>query len=79
MIGIWRWFTQDNWIAIIFIALGIAIAIFRPLSRADVWLQGMPDSVMTVILAGLAIAVLAVALLGRPGLKALMILWVLLP
>jgi len=42
-------------------------------------LKGTPDGVLTILLVGLAIAVLIVALKGPPLLKATMAAWVLLP
>jgi len=63
----------------ILIGLGILVIAFDPLDKLDAYLRGAPDTVLTATLLGLAASISAVALVARPALKALLILWIVAP
>lgn len=51
----------------------------HPLNRLERWLQGWPESSLTVLLLLLAAVIVWVALTGRPLIKAAVAAWVLFP
>ena len=62
------------------IAIGLAMIALHPWSqRIDGWLKGLPDDVMTAILVLLAIIIICIAFGARPAIKALLILWIVMP
>ena len=63
----------------ILIGLGILVIAFDSLDKLDAYLRGAPDTVLTATLLGLAASIWAVALVARPALKALLILWIVAP
>ena len=67
------------WGAVV-IAIGLGMIVLHPWSeRLDGWLKGLPNDVMTTILILLAIVIICVALGARPAVKALLILWIVMP
>jgi len=63
----------------ILIGLGILMIALDPLGKLDTYLRGAPDTVLTATLLGLAATILVIALVARPSLKALLILWIAAP
>ena len=64
----------------VLVAIGLGMIALHPWSeRLDGWLKGLPNDVMTAILIFLAILIVCVALVARPSIKALLILWIVLP
>lgn len=51
----------------------------HPLNRLEGWLQGWPESSLTILLLLLAAVIVLVALRGRPLLKAAVAAWVVFP
>jgi hypothetical protein len=61
-------------------AIGVAMIPLHPWSqRLDGWLKGLPRDVMTAILVLLAIIIVSIAFSARPAIKALLILWIVMP
>jgi hypothetical protein len=63
----------------VLIGLGILTIVLDPLDKLDAYLRGAPDTVLTATLFGLAAAISIIALVARPSLKALLILWIVAP
>jgi len=63
----------------VLIGLGVLVVVIDPFDKLDAYLRGAPDTVLTATLLGLAVSISAVALVARPSLKALLILWVVAP
>ena len=64
----------------VLMAIGLAMIALHPWSqRVDGWLEGVPDDVMTAILVLLAIIIVVIAFSARPAIKALLILWIVMP
>ena len=71
---------DDRIWGVVLISIGLAIIAFHPWSeRIDGWLKGLPNDVMTAILVLLAIIIICIALFARPAIKALLILWIVMP
>ena len=65
---------------VVLIAIGFAMIALHPWAeRIDGWLKGLPNDVMTAILLLLAIIIICAALGARPAIKALLILWIVMP
>ena len=64
---------------IVLISLGIVGMVLDPFDKVDAYLRGATNTVLTATLLGLAALTTVVALSARPSLKALLILWILLP
>jgi hypothetical protein len=72
--------VDDRIWGIVLIAIGVAMIALHPWSeRIDGWLKGLPSDVMTAILILLAIVVICIAFGARPAVKALLILWIVMP
>ena len=72
--------VDDRIWGVVLIAIGLAMIALHPWSeRLDGWLKGLPNDVMTAILVLLAIIIICVALGARPAVKALLILWIVMP
>jgi len=63
----------------ILIGLGILMIALDPLGKLDAYLRGAPNTVLTETLLGLAILISLTAVVARPSLKALLILWIVAP
>ena len=71
---------DDRFWGVVLIAIGVAMIALHPWSqRLDGWLKGLPNDVMTTVLVLLAIAIIGIAFFVRPALKALLILWIVMP
>ena len=72
--------VDDRIWGVVLIAIGLGMIALHPWSeRLDGWLKGLPNDVMTAILILLAIMIICVALGARPAIKALLILWIVMP
>ena len=72
--------VDDRIWGVVLIAIGIAMIALHPWSeRIDGWLKGLPNDVMTAILVLVAIIIICIALVARPAVKALLILWIIMP
>ena len=72
--------VDDRIWGVVLIAIGVAMIALHPWSeRIDGWLKGLPNDVMTAILLSLAIIIICAALGARPAIKALLILWIVMP
>jgi predicted MFS family arabinose efflux permease len=72
--------VDDRIWGVVLIAIGVAMIALHPWSeRIDGWLKGMPDHTMTAILVLFAIIIICIAFGARPAIKALLILWIVMP
>ena len=72
--------VDDRIWGVVLIAIGVAMIALHPWSgRIDGWLKGLPNDVMTAILIMLAVIIICIALGARPAVKALLILWIVMP
>ncbi len=72
--------VDDRIWGVTLVAIGLAMIALHPWSqRLDGWLKGLPNDVMTAILVLLAIIIICIALTARPSIKALLILWIVMP
>ena len=72
-------FENDKLWGSVLIVLGIAAIIFQPFEKFDRWVKGSSNDVMTAMLFILAAGTVAVALYGRPSMKAFWLVWVVTP
>ena len=71
---------DDRVWGVVLMAIGLAMIGLHPWSqRLDGWLKGLPNDVMTAILVLLAIIIICIAFSARPAIKALLILWIVMP
>jgi len=72
--------VDDRIWGFVLIAIGVAMIALHPWpDRIDGWLRGLPNDVMTAILVLFAIIIICIALSARPAVKALLILWIIMP
>jgi len=72
--------VDDRIWGVVLISIGVAMIALHPWpERIDGWLKGLPNDVMTAILVLLAIIIICIALFARPAIKALFILWIVMP
>jgi hypothetical protein len=72
--------VDDRIWGVVLIATGLAMFALHPWAvRMDSWLRGLPNDVMTAILVLLAIIIICIAFGARPAIKALLILWIVMP
>jgi hypothetical protein len=72
--------VDDRIWGVVLISIGVAMIALHPWSeRIDGWLKGLPNDVMTAILVLLAIIIICIAFGARPAVKALLILWIVMP
>ncbi len=76
----WGAAVDDRIWGVVLMAIGLAMIALHPWSqRLDGWLKGLPNDVMTAILVLLAIIIICIAFSARPAIKALLILWIVMP
>jgi len=73
------WWEQDRFWGFVLIVIGVAAITFRPFDKFDDWIRGETDYVLTALLLILAAVIVFVAFEGRPSVKALWLIWMVVP
>ena len=72
--------VDDRIWGVVLAVIGLAMIALHPWSqRLDGWLKGLPNDAMTAILVLIAIIIVCIAFGARPAIKALLLLWIVMP